>query len=462
MPNSEKNYGTETYANYDALWHLKAMGVLDKNNAPTGWTTTAAKPTRVAIIDTSVAATHPNLVDAINPTLSLDLYSARLGSFPFLNATDTLGDLKLNARTTLVSDMPHSSRLLTEFIDRLSAGQDAHYNGIRPMASPMFSTHGTCVAGLVGARPTIAQKKTHDGRVVDLPLPYVGVDHSCEIVQISTNFDPDPDQLILAFLYAHLISADVILLPRTIPDPLRMTPEISGIAMGDATLQHLTQRVAQSDDTLEKWEELASLIVAVSMHCPVVCAAGNANEADGIYPANLATNHNGIISVGAVNAKGYVSGFSNTDSTTVVAPSNDAELFDRTEVRLDEQRHDYDPRGVPATNCNDKYSHFDIITTDVPGPGGYSGSAVSHVATTDEPMVEFGSYFCRFGGTSASSALVCGFISLGMSTGVLTDRDGPGAKAWLIGQSQAINDDDSNVLIPCFSGTVCFPDRVTG
>lgn len=450
---------SETYPSYDALWHLKTLGVISDAGRPNDWSADAVtRPTRVAIIDTSVAAEHPNLLSAVDRTLSLDLFSARLGSFSFAkDGNAAIGDLQLNWSTPVANSLPLTRELLKEFVDRLSKEFTAHYRGIKPCVSPTFSAHGTCVAGLVGARPAVAQQLGIDGHVWDLPLPYMGVDPTCEIVQISTNFDPHPESLLLAFLYTQLVGADLILLPRSIPDPSRIVPELTDQQIGNEDLQTATQRVALRPEDKEMWTELAQLIVEVSMHCPVICAAGNANEENGIYPANLATEHNGIISVGALNAKGYRSSYSSLASAMVFAPGNDAEIFDRNEVRLDEMRADYDGVGVPDGNSNYKYSSYDVIATDVPGRGGYSTSPFDR-EYPDRRMREFGSYFCRFGGTSAASALVCGFLSLGMSMGRLKDRDGPAAKSWLLSNSQVIGTDDSKLRMPSWTGKVSFPD----
>ncbi|MBC9245137.1 S8 family serine peptidase [Paracoccus sp. 11-3] len=450
---------SETYPSYDALWHLKTLGVLAADSAPNGWSVERCDPpTRVAIIDTSVAVEHPNLVGVVNRDLSLDLFSARLGSFScFMDGKQPIGNLPLEWETDISDGLPHARRLLTEFVDRLSIGSTAHYRGIKPCVSPTFSTHGTCVAGLVGARPSIAAQVDITGHISQLPLPYMGVDPTCEIVQISTNFDPHPESLLLAFLYAHLIKADLILLPRAIPDPSRIVPELTDVMVGQQDLQQATRRVPLKPEEKEMWTELAQLIVAVSKQCPVICAAGNANEENAIYPANLATDHNGIISVGAINAKGYRSSYSSPESATVFAPSNDAEVFDRVEVRLDEMRPDYDAVGVPDTNSNHKFSSFDVIATDVPGRGGYSSSPFQQ-EYPDMRLREFGSYFCRFGGTSAAAALVCGFLSLAISTGRLVKSDGLVAKAWLLANSHLISSDTGDMMMPSWTGTPEFPD----
>ncbi len=451
--------GGQTYPQYDALWHLRTLGVLDSNDAPVGWSASQqTKPTRVAIIDTSVAVQHPNLQGVINKELSLDFFSARLGSFPYLPDNQlTLRNLDLNWGTNIADGLPLTVRLLAEFVDRLSNGSNVHANGVQPCTSPAFSTHGTSIAGLVGARPCVSTQLLSTGEFAPLPLPYSGVDPMCEIVQISTNFDPEPEGLILAFLYAELIGADVVLLPRNIADPHRMVPELGDVKVDGQSLTDLVRQVAQPDEQSELWSELAALIVNVSQERPVVCAAGNSNEDNAIYPANLASEHNGIISVGAVNAKGYRSSYSSSRNITVMAPSNDAQTFDAAEVRLDELDPDYDPVGVPVPNANHKFSSYDVISTDVPGPAGYSGNAFPN-AVFDGAMREYGSYFSRFGGTSAASALVAGFLSLGRSTNEFQNSSGVAAKSWLLSKCHAHNDDEEEFSVPCWSGVPDFPD----
>ncbi len=460
MPNYETDLtGGQQYPEYDALWHLQTMGVLDSDNAPNGWSASnPAKPTRVAVIDTSAAIDHPNLEGVINTTLSLDLFSARLGSFPYLpDAQDTIGDLDLNWTTNVADGLPRTVRLLAEFVDRLSNGAEAHHAGIQPCTRPAFSNHGTSIAGLVGARPCLTNQVSAGGKISPLALPYSGVDPMCEIVQISTNFDPDPEILLLAFLYADLIGADVVLFPRNIADPTRTVPELADTRIGDASLTDAIAQVADDPDKTQMWSELAQLIENVSLARPVVCAAGNANEDNAIYPANLATEHNGIISVGAVNAKGVRSSYSSSRNITVMAPSNDAEAFDREEVRLDTQAPDYDPTGVPSPNSNALFSSYDIISTDVPGPAGYSGGPFE-TEHPDAALREFGSYFSRFGGTSAASALVAGFLSLAQSTNRLDPNSGIDAKSWLLAQCHQRDVEGDTLNIPCWAGDPVFPD----
>ena len=454
-------------APYDSLWHLVAMGVLTPEHTPNGWSCTspANRPTRVAVIDTSVAFAHPNLVGAVNTSLALDLFSARLGSFSGRGPTDTLGTLILGDSAALVEGLPLSTARLAELRSRLAVGQPAWFKGIAPATSAVFSAHVTAMAGLIGARPTrvAAQQSSLPSSDGMIALPYCGVDPTCDIIPISTNFDADPEALILAFLYADLINADVIVLPRVIPDPLRTLPELSPYVfddLADQTLAELSAPNPMSNTEKDLWDELLEIIVRVSHRRPVVCAAGNANEEYGAYPANFASEENGLISVGAINAKGWHCSYSTMRNLTIWAPSTDAERWDRAEVRLDVRAPDYDAEVVPVPNNNDRYSRFDIISTDVPGMGGYSISPYPGGGSADQGAIrEYGSYYCRFGGTSAASAQVAGLLSLAQSTGMLPQGcSGIEAKSWMLANAVPLSTDRGSILCASLNGNASFPD----
>jgi hypothetical protein len=473
--------GLEDYPDYDALWHLVSMGVRKADHSPNGWKPARkdGRKTRVAMIDTSVAVDHPNLNPAINRDLALDLFTAPLGIFAYRDPTERLDDLRLNTGTRVAEGLPGISELLVKLIDRMShgsltwagrpapVGMPSPWDGtiwpglLQPTVAAEFSNHGTAIAGLIGARPAKVKAATPepDAEITLIPLPYAGVDPHCEIVPISTNFDPDPEMMIAAFLYAELIDADVVLLPRSIPDPARTVPELGSRLVDGIPLSEATAPAATTSEEAQLWAELAELIVNISLNRPVICAAGNANEDSGIYPANLASEHNGIIAVGALNAKGFLAGFSAAQNMTVMGPSNDAEVFDRTQVRLDTRYHDYDPTGVPAENENEKYSHYDVISTDVPGIYGYSDSPF--VSPEPETGIrEFGSYFCSFGGTSAASALIAGYLSLAKTAGVLEpEADGLAAKAWVEANCVELQRDGIDLRYPAWNGMYSFPDK---
>lgn len=454
----------EIYRDYPALWPLETMGVLQVLTARGDGRCQdpPSRRTRVAIIDTSVAVDHPCLKSGINRDLAIDFFSSRLGAFPYYEPGRRLSDLVKNPQTAVCQNLPFSSDLLNEFLDRLSPNSPALINGVEATVSPEFSAHGTAIAGLVGGRPAVVKIAPdylgHGAQELEFPLPFTGADPFCELVPISTNFDTDPEALIFAFIYAELISADVILLPRSIPDPFRTVPELGGIDMEGTPLSELVTVCEVSPRERQLWEELAQLIINISLRRPVVCAAGNSREEQPIYPANLATEHNGIISVGAANAKGMMSSYSMGTQATIFAPSNDGEAYDREEVRLDTQDARFDPTGLPAANGNRKFSHFEVISTDVPGQNGYSYSPFASGEPV-EGMREHGSYFCRFGGTSAASALIAGFLSLGYSMGELLREGGGGnAKSWLLSKAVAISTEDGDFQLPSWTGKINFPD----
>lgn len=439
------------HPSYDSLWHLSAIGVMDPDGTSAAWKEAGSgRPVRVATIDTSVAVDHLNLKTNINRALALDLCSTRLGAFPYLPEDGRLGDGMGDFTTDVADDLPLTSQLLSEFRERLEPGQPALL-GILPATSAAFSNHGTAIAGLICATPAHATVRqgamiegvptgqARDGQPT-FALPYAGVNPFCEVVPISTTFDPDPEVLTLAFLYADMIGADVVLLPRDVPDPMRTYPELAfsadGAALGSAVYPN---DFPERERAL--WDELAQLIVRISQRRPIVCAGGNAQEVGGIYPARLASPMNGIVSVGAMNAKGHVSSYSARE-VTVFAPSSDGEEFDRREVRLDELATDYDDSVVPKPNQNQRFSHYEIISTDVPGPDGYTSSPFADAETTAS-LREFNSLYCRFGGTSAASAITAGFLSLAKTTGRLPpDADGIASKTWLLSQCRPVSDDE--------------------
>ncbi len=164
-----------------------------------------------------------------------------------------------------------------------------------------------------------------------------------------------------------------------------------------------------------------------------------------IYPAGLAAADNGIIAVGAVTVEGYRSGYSNYgEGLTVVSPADDGEVFNRHQLRIDRlspfaAQHDYGAFGVREY----QYSHFSLLTTDLPGMFGYARGAEPWSAVVpfkDNPGVG-GGYYTTFGGTSGASALtggVCALIQRAHKSrnGVGARLSGPAVKAILRGASR--------------------------
>ena len=502
--------GDANYADYLALWHLFEIGVVtDLKFNSEGWDLAEARqskkhrPTRVALIDVSVAYHHPNLVDAIDTDLMIDFFSARLGTFPKPSQTHPFtpgpasrhaAPLGLGPIVNLFTEL--TAHLPGEYI--AARGPWNQRQRVLPATSADFSAHGTAMAGLIGARPkgrgevefVIPARiplSEEDGTGIPLPpakltagpsLPYVGVDPFCEIVPISTSFDPDPEQLILTLLYAWLIGADIIVLARDFPDPLRSA--ITGRRTSEGKVlpeEEIILREAYpcelSEHELELWSALHELVLEVSRTVPVVCAAGNGYDDSMIYPASLAAapvsaaharegNGNGIIAVGARAATRQRAAYSTTSTQagqiSIYAPSGDGERLDIGMQRLDTLDPDYRPYdqsdsyksklNVEYTGAGtaphlvdaSTYSTQPVISTDVPGAAGYNGSPFPYPTDPAGAIYDYRSYYCNFSGTSAACAIVAGMLSLAYSAGKIEKGNGSLAKTLLRGGTEPVDD----------------------
>jgi rhodanese-related sulfurtransferase len=349
---------------------------------------------------------------------------------------------------------------------------------VAPATSPSFSAHGTAMAGLIGARPRGAGEvqlmgTRHIGGGNGQPaplvpepvsLPYVGVDPFCQVIPISTSFDPDPEQLILAMLYAWLVDADVIVLARDFADPSRMTMDHTA-AGPEMRLDSYPVHLEVGE--LELWDALHDLTLDVSRRVAVVCAAGNGTDEPMIYPASLARADNGIIAVGARAASGRRAAYSSIsdptypgDGVTIYAPSGDGERLDSMIQRLDTADSGFRPSdqsasyvrhlGVHHSALPPRYGNEvaadsifatqEIISTDVPGAAGYNSSLFARPASAAGEILDYRSYYCHFSGTSAACAIAAGAISLAISAGAVDARDPVSIKSRLRGDP-AIQDD---------------------
>jgi len=451
---------------YFWLWHLAALKVIDADFGPVpeavppqdvsavrvqsapvinstlwdGIPKAGKVAATVALIDTGVSRAHPNLASRIDTDRSIDLTSHRYGA---------------QTRAVRPEDGPYGreekaaffGNLSIEALGKMALAQHeldyleamvAEYRGsqgvIRRMldAEETFAAHGTACAGLIVAEPA-----TTDGTInpnANL-LPYYGVDPFSKLISIRTSFEADPYQFIAAFLYAWACKAEVIVLPRGLPDPARapLLPKNDLKAeletwRGRQAADLFARLEVKSDDARDPtgaqaghlpdrpWKILQELILAISRKIPIVCAAGNDGESQLIYPAALAADNNGIIAVGAVTAEGFRSGYSNYgDALTVVAPSDDYEVYNRHQTRLDRSdplltMHDYTvgaARGVV-------FCGLDLVTTDLPGVFGYDSGAApwSHVLPGRGNPGVGGGYYTAFGGTSGASCLVGGVLAL--------------------------------------------------
>lgn len=241
------------------LWHLNALRVIGFDPTPEGaafdpaepiisstqWDRISSQfpgrttPARVALIDVGASRKHPNLAGRIDGELSIDLVThphgvrsvppgvvpapftseGRHGFFSGLNldgldlgAVPAAGQARL---ADLVDELAQSKGVIRTLID----------------TDDTFGTHGTAIAGLVVGEPAFAaegsmidiladDESAQPSETVGLP-PYFGVDPQSRLISIRTSFEQDAAHFIAAFLYAWKTGADVILLPRGIPYPVR-------------------------------------------------------------------------------------------------------------------------------------------------------------------------------------------------------------------------------------------------
>lgn len=446
------------------------------------WDQISGGTATVALIDTGVSRRHPNLASRIDVERSIDLTSHRYGAqtLPILPGAGPY-DRENKARFFEGLDIAQLGQLSLaphemDFLEAMIAEYRDGYGVQRRMldAEETFATHGTCCAGLIVGEPALvsgAMQVPPEGLADALGaqtdpahvnpnsnlLPYFGVDPFSRLVSIRTSFEADPLQYIAALLYAWACKVDVIVMPRGLPDPLRaplqpkndLKAELEtwrgrqaadlfarlGVA-GDASADPVAAQSGHLPD--RPWKILKELMVAISRKIPVVCAAGNDGESQLIYPASLAAEDNGIIAVGAVTAEGFRAGYSNYgEGLTVVAPSDDYEVYNRHQTRLDRAdpllaMHDHSVGAARAF----VFCPLDLVTTDLPGVFGYDAGAApwSQIMPGQGNPGVGGGYYTAFGGTSGASCLIGGLALLAQRARNASGRprlDGLALKAML-------------------------------
>ncbi|WP_189562023.1 MULTISPECIES: S8 family serine peptidase [unclassified Mesorhizobium] len=421
-----------TAKSYRAFWHLQAIGVLysDSGVLRLVWEDDPLKgspPARVALIDTGVDVAHGYLKGRIDDPLDLTgmpisvvKRAAGAASGPFSKLPEKLKDLDLSLDDHLI-------KKLEKFLEH-NKDCTPFDTGAPQTANLNFSSHGTSCAGLVIGRtpapkPTGTQELAAMGHDDPAPSPilYFGVDPFSRLIPVTTSFAPRPEPLILAFLYAWAQGADAILFPRGLPDDLLDT----------------------SRNCKPYWRILREVILAVSRKIPIVCAAGNEAESRLIAPAALAGSAwgpNGVIAVGAMNYRGIRSSYSSyDDDLTACAPSDDGEMFNADQYRLDTTDRTYpdypyvatlrqngfhaDPEVSAPRQLDPKSNLFAapaILAIDIPGPYGFEASGNN---SNDQSDTQFSGSFTQFGGTSAASAITAGMVALIQRTKKKAARD---------------------------------------
>jgi subtilisin family serine protease len=390
----------------------------------------------VALIDTGVHAGHLFLEDCIAIDKAIDFVShptALLG--PLIPQFDKhTADKSVKLQSDLLNTLQMSDErkavvrtVLEEF------NKSAGTNPIMAL-SDKFPSHGTACAGLIAARPP--KTSTPQKRAANFILGgrYEGIAPGCKIVPIRTAITPDPEPIILALMYSLQLNVDVIHLPRGVSD-WWLNQDAPPMPKVDADENKAAQKKKDAEEKFKAsspeykfWKTnsdlayaLKALMIAVSKVIPIFCAAGNTAEGSLAYPSNLSNDDpidagpNGIISVGASTYRGFRSSYSNYgEGLTCVAPSDDAEVFCRHQIRLNRKSdqyklHNYASYDKPPRSV--RYSKEAVLTLDIPGSAGPlfdSADGLDEQNPATKWFDPLGSMFTLFGGTSAASAIAAG------------------------------------------------------
>ncbi|MBB97628.1 MAG: hypothetical protein CML68_23890 [Rhodobacteraceae bacterium] len=470
------------YPRYHGLWHLQASGldiqsVIGSGQEVPAWAAARArladpeaKPTRIVLIDTPVAKDHPNLAGALAQTTPIDI------------TTDAPELSKLAFITVTADKQALIDEVATALADKAGNTPDDPTKGDHPImlrntSLRNFSSHGTAMAGIIAGRPVtaalFARPETTAGdllaqfeqevppaplpttavpasdpaaegvdlgpdglkstkvkggaTLIGLDLPYSGADPTAEIVSIGFTALSRPHEFLTALEIAAKLSPDLIVMSVGLEVPVALTST-------DPDDRDPTDGFTHGD----LWVPFKARMIEISQSVPILCAAGNqAHKVS--FPASLAEDTNGIISVGAITSADELAAYSPDDGVTIFAYSGDSTVYNRDIHRLDPFEPEVGrPSGVDGLDDEDEApvtgpaAQEMILTTDIPGPYGYSLSPyevswvrVTNDGVTQDALLDFGSNFSAFNGTSAAVSLAAGLLSLAFSTETLAAGDSP-------------------------------------
>lgn len=384
MTDSEQSHGDKVaqrtgvgfYPEFHALWHLKELGVLEDLTtfrSPAWEAAESNSPIRIVVLDTPVDWEHPNLKGVISTSEMRDFSSKNTGS-------------------EIPADMTRES----------------------PAPGPtVYGAHGTAVAGLIGARPATpllempyradARDGEPEARLKTVHLPYIGINPFCQIIPVSMSAAPDPDMVGAALEYIGRLDppAHIVVVAAAWDDATRATSD------------------KQSFDEKEgKWSDVEAKLRALCDVSIVLCAAGNSGPGEMAYPACLAGQIDRLIAVTACDPEGNVLtyAFDPKDRPGVIRTlSSQGTRYDRDGEMLDPWVAVDPYLKRPAGSAD--FPVRRIISLDPRGPLGYNPSAYRYTPPTDGPHLEIASLYAEFSGSSASTAIAAGLISLALQSG---------------------------------------------
>ena len=458
---------------FDARWFLKDLKVVSslETFASEAWDLAEAKVENdvrrpvVVVMDTPLDATHPNLSNNIDIARMRDFSVFNEGVFPVpaysLNeshfnervelikeladdTTDKLTDAQikgLNLTAWAKVNTKASASILSDLLDpkpdpaSFPKAEPTDAAKRRNFAKYVPGAHGTAVAGLIDATPAdeTVEKPASFGASIQDPeestvhLAYAGVNPFAKIVPVSLTAAPYPDMVLGALRYVEALKPDVVVIAAAWADAVDLEPQTSAND-GSWPLEQNENDVSFSEANLapevhtdqDCWKEVTGLLSEISRTSVVLCAAGNVDSRSLVYPANLCErNDNEIWAVTACDetseylsyAPPIVEGRRMIKTLSTQLPRSDREktVHDNFAYLLPELRKDssdYKP-----------INPRDVITLDPLGRQGYNPTETPSLSGDDsDNLLEIGSLFARFSGTSAATAVAGGLVSLAMMT----------------------------------------------
>lgn len=415
----------------------------------------------VVVMDTPLDAGHPNLSKCIDVARMRDFSVLNEGVFPIpaysLRAAD------FNERVKLVKELSDDTteRLTEARIKKLKLTDWAKVNSTasdsilsdlldtepstnagpsmaakrRNFAKFVPGAHGTAVAGLIAASPVDESvlKPASFGATIKDPetkavhLAYAGVNPFAKIVPVSLTAAPYPDMVLGALRYIDALKPDVVVIAAAWADSVDLD---SNTSPDDDSwpLEQIEQDVSFSgkDHAPEMhtdqdyWKEVTGLLSEISKSSVVLCAAGNVDSKSLVYPANLCERKdNQVWAVTACDEEGEYLSYAppivegrrmiKTLSTQLPRSDRDQTVHDNFEYVKPELRKD--------TSDYKLVNPRDVVTLDPRGRQGYNPTDTpSPSGLGSDALLEIGSLFTRFSGTSAAAAVAGGLVSLAMMT----------------------------------------------
>lgn len=394
---------------FNALWHLNVLGVSDNSTGGDG--------AKIVVMDTPVDTDHPNLLEAIDLVRMRDFSIFNEGVF--VKPHDKIEGI----------DQKDVQRIRRELTSEIDDDAETVARKMR-LARNVPGAHGTAVAGLIGARDATIALRTaahnkDDGTFEASELnetfqvPYRGINPKCQIIPVTLTAAPYPEMVQGALDYI-----------------LKLQPDIVVIAAAWA-------EQADLERDCKKWVVVARKLIEISQKSIVLCAAGNQNLTDLVFPASLINKqepHN-IWAVCACDEAGNELTYSpkiDPSKRMIKTLSTEYPVFTRNKILRDIWGAP-DPDLNEADKIQEENAVFpakDIISLDPLGQQGYNpspyrerrrkrkkptGDAAEIKQKEDArkrmkigqdlPFLEIGSMFSRFSGSSAAVAISAGLIS---------------------------------------------------